>query len=70
MTETIPLKGACVWTGAEMRSSARWVREFPPAVLDAIDAAVAKVKDVDWSCVNRTNFPLPGAQAYFVDVRE
>ncbi len=65
-----PLAGACVWSGAEMRNSTRWVREFPQAVLDAIDAAVAKAGDLDWKRINRSNFLLPGIEAFFDDVRE
>ena len=70
MSDPKPLIGACVWTGAEMRSNPRWVRQFPSVVLDEIDAAVAKVADVDWRHINRSNFPLPAAQSFFADVRE
>ena len=70
MSESNYLKGACVWQGAEMGNNRRWIKEFPAAVLDQIDAAVHKVKDIDWKSVNRHNFPLPGAEAFFDDVRE
>ena len=64
------LQGECVWNGAEMQTNPRWVKQFPPALLDAIDAAVNASSGIDWTRVNRENFPLPGAQAFFDDVRE
>ena len=64
------LQGACVWKGAEMRQNRRWIKEFPAAVLEQIDAAIDKAGDLDWRQVNRHNFPLPGATAFFDDVRE
>ena len=70
MSESNDLKGACVWQGAEMAESRRWVKEFPAAVLQEIDAAVNKAGEIDWKRVNRDNFPLPGAQAFFDEVRE
>jgi hypothetical protein len=70
MSESNYLKGACVWQGAEMGENQRWVKNFPAAVLAQIDMAVDKVKDIDWKSVNRHNFPLPGSEAYFDDVRE
>lgn len=70
MSDPKILAGACVWSGAQMRESTRWVREFPQTVLDAIDAAVAKAGDLDWKRINRSNFSLPGTEAFFDDVRE
>ncbi|MGA7811990.1 MAG: hypothetical protein WCA53_03500, partial [Caballeronia sp.] len=70
MSSTDHLQGACVWDGVEMQADARWVKTFPPAVLDEIDAAIDKLGNVDWSEVSRDNFPLPGADAFFDDVRE
>lgn len=64
------LQGACAWNGVEMRANSRWVKAFPSAVLEEIDAAVDKVKDIDWKDVNRNNFPLPSAKAFFDDVRD
>lgn len=64
------LQGACVWNGVEMYENARWVKDFPPAVLDEIDIAVGKSADIDWTGVNRDNFPLPSSRAFFDDVRE
>ena len=64
------LNGACVWTGTEMHENQRWVKTFPSPVLQEIDEAVGKVKDVDWKDIRRDNFPLPSATAFFQDVRE
>src|SRR3546814_16707023 len=70
MSESKLLEGACVWTGAEMVENPRWVKRFPAAVLESIDSAVQQVRDIDWKAVTRRNFPLPGAEAFFDDVRE
>lgn len=70
MSEAKYLEGACVWRGAEMRTNTRWIKEFPTAVLEQIDAAIGTVKSIDWRDVNRNNFPLPSAAAFFDDVRE
>jgi hypothetical protein len=70
MFQSNDLQGEAVWKGAEMRRSRRWIREFPVALLEQIDTAVAKADDLDWRRVNRHNFPLPSAQAFFDEVRE
>jgi len=64
------LQGACIWKGAEIAQSHRWVREFPAVVLEQIDIALEKVKDLEWRNVDRRNFPLPDAATFFDDVRE
>ena len=64
------LQGACIWKGAEMAGSHRWVREFPAVVLEQIDLALERVRDLEWRNVNRHNFPLPDAATFFDDVRE
>ena len=64
------LTGECVWTGAEMLGSSRWVKPFPAAVLAAIDEALARAPDLPWRSIDRSTFPLPGSAAYFDDVRE
>ena len=33
MTTKSRLQGACVWKGAEMARSDRWVKQIPPAVV-------------------------------------
>jgi Taurine catabolism dioxygenase TauD, TfdA family len=70
MSEASELKGACVWTGAEMRQNPRWTVAVPASLLDVIDAAAKKAGALDWRQVNRCNFNLPGAQAFFDAVRE
>jgi hypothetical protein len=70
MSESNDLQGACVWKGAEMVANDRWVKEFPAAVLEQIDVAVNKARDIEWRNINRHNFPFPGAKAFFDDVRE
>src|SRR5262245_53153689 len=64
------LRGAFAWTGAEMARSQRWRRQFPAIVLEQIDAALEMSKGVEWRTLNRQNFPLPDAKAFFDDVRE
>src|SRR3978361_1439763 len=64
------LSGACAWSGAEMLGNPRWVKPFPAAVLEGIDAALRQAGDLNWRCIDRSNFPLPGSEAYFDDVRE
>jgi len=70
MAESNYLQGACVWKGVEMARNHRWVKDFPEVVLKQIDAALEKVGELDWRAVNRHNFPLPDAAAFFDDVRE
>lgn len=70
MTDQNYLQGDCVWHGAEMLDHPRWVKQFPAEVLEQIDAALAQVQGIGWQRVNRHNFPLPAAGAYFDAVRE
>ena len=64
------LQGAFVWSGAEMARNPRWVRAFPPIVLEQIDAALEQVKGLEWRSLDRRSFALPDADAFFDDVRE
>jgi len=70
MPQSNYLQGACVWKGAEIGRSRRWIKEFPGDLLDQIDVAIDKVGGLEWRQINRDNFPLPGAQGFFEDVRE
>ena len=70
MTEPKRLEGACVWEGADMARSDRWIKTLPDALLDSIDRAVNQSRGLDWQRVHRGNFPLPGSEAFFDDVRE
>jgi len=69
MSRPTPLQGASVWSGAEIAQSRRWVKHFPAAVLAEIDTALNGAKDVEWRQVNRGNFPLPNAAAFFDELR-
>ncbi|WP_087687493.1 MULTISPECIES: TauD/TfdA family dioxygenase [unclassified Pandoraea] len=70
MAESQSLQGASVWQGTEMVNHDRWVKTFPAIVLEQIDAALKATENVDWREINRHNFPLPDATAFFDDVRE
>jgi Taurine catabolism dioxygenase TauD, TfdA family len=64
------LQGSCVWNGAEMRQDHRWLKQVPAIVLEQLDAALEAVKNLEWRDVTRRNFGLPGAAAFFDEVRE
>lgn len=70
MSASTRLEGACVWQGAEMARSDRWVRAFPAEVLAQIDAALEQTAQLDWRRITRDIFPLPTASAFLDDVRE
>jgi hypothetical protein len=70
MPESGYLQGTCAWKGAEIGHNDRWLKQFPAIVLDGIDAALEKVKDLEWCDVTRHNFPLPNTAAFFDEVRE
>jgi hypothetical protein len=53
-----------------MARSTRWVRALDVAALGRIDAALAGVRGLDWREVTRRNFPLPGLEPLFADIRE
>jgi len=65
-----PLQGACVWHGADMVHSTRWIKRLPGALLDEIDAAVQRTQNIDWQYIPRHNFPLSSGRAFFDTVRE
>jgi len=70
MAESRYLQGTCVWRGTEMAQHPRWLKPLPAVVLDQLDTALEKARDIDWRSVTRHNFPLPAAAAYFDEVRE
>jgi hypothetical protein len=70
MAASNDLQGPCLWKGAEMERSDRWVKTLPGVVVEQIARALDKVKDLDWRKINRDNFPLPAAADFFADVRE
>jgi hypothetical protein len=65
-----PLEGASVWAGAEMAGSSRWIRDLPPTIAESIDRAVRSIGNQDWKQITRADFPLPGSEGFFDDVRE
>jgi hypothetical protein len=70
MFDPQPLRGASVWTGAEMSASTRWIRNLPASLAETIDRAIHAVEGRDWKTITRADFPLPGSEAFFSDVRE
>jgi hypothetical protein len=70
MFDAQPIRGACVWNGAEIVDSTRWLRDLPPEVASAIDRSVSSVAGMDWKQIKRGDFPMPGCEAFFDDVRE
>ena len=52
-----------------MGGNPRWVKQFPAALLEQIDVATGKTRDLDWRKINRHNFPLQGAASFFDDIR-
>jgi len=70
MPESRYLQGACIWKGAEIGQNPRWLKPVPALVLDQLDAALDKVRELEWRKVTRHNFPLPNAAAFFDEVRE
>jgi Taurine catabolism dioxygenase TauD, TfdA family len=70
MPESRYLQGSCVWKGAEMGQNHRWLKQIPALVLDQLDAALERVKKLEWCDVTRRNFALPDAAVFFDEVRE
>jgi hypothetical protein len=70
MPESRYLQGNCVWKGAEIGRNHRWLKQVPTTVLDELDGALEKAKELEWRDVTRHNFPLPDAAAFFEEVRE
>ncbi len=67
--ERRPLAGASVWRGEEMVRNRRWIRDWDPASLAALDGALAAVRDRPWDQVTRENFPLTGIDRLLDDIR-
>jgi hypothetical protein len=72
MTNRTPLTGPAVWTGADIKNSTRWIRDFPAAGTLAIDNALAAVNKagLEWSQIIRRDFPLVGLDALLDDIRD
>lgn len=72
MTNRRPLTGPSVWTGAEIRNSKRWIRDFPASATAALDDALAhvKTKGLEWSQITRQDFPLSGLDGLLADIAD
>ena len=70
MSSAKELQGAYTWNDVDLQDSRRWVKEHPSSIPEEIYTAISKVKDFDWSEVNRDNFCLPSVPAFFDDARE
>jgi hypothetical protein len=67
-----PIAGACVWRGAEMASSTRWIRDWPPEALAEIDRAVRawRCRGLSWETTTAADFPLPGLTGLLRDAAD
>ena len=70
MTAPHPIAGPCAWLGGEMANSPRWIRTLDAAAVAAIDAALPRVRELDWRAVTRESFPLTGLKPLFADIAE
>jgi hypothetical protein len=69
MTRT-PLTGPSVWTGAEIKNSTRWIRDFPASGVTELDAALAAVNHLTWTEIKRADFPLDGLRDVLADIAD
>jgi hypothetical protein len=44
MSSPSPINGSCVWRGAEMARSRRWIRDLPSEALAELDGALAAAR--------------------------
>jgi hypothetical protein len=67
-----PLTGPSVWLGRDVKDSRRWIRDLPASAHRELDAALqaVKAKGLDWSQIQRADFPLPTLDAVMADVAE
>ena len=72
MTNRTPLAGPNVWTGAEIKTSKRWIRDMPASAVAELDAALAHVKKkgLDWSQITRADFPINGLDGLLADIAD
>lgn len=67
-----PITGACVWRGAEMARSTRWIRDWPQEALAEIDHAVTawRRRGLAWETITAADFPLPGLTDLLRDIAD
>ena len=67
-----PLEGRVVWKGKDLESSGAWLRRLSADHVATIDAALRKVDKAGLQtlAIKREDFPLPGMDAFFADVKE
>jgi hypothetical protein len=53
-----------------MAGSPRWIRTLGAEAIAKIDAALMRVRELDWREATRARFPLPGLEALFADIAE
>jgi hypothetical protein len=72
VTAPLPIAGDCAWHGRDIAASRRWVRDFTPAMLAEIDAALrgAQRNGLAWHQVTRATFPLPLTATLLEDAAE
>ena len=70
MPEPRYLQGHCAWKGADIERNPRWLKQIPAIVLEEFDATLNRTDELDWRDVTRGNFSLPGASAFFDEVRD
>lgn len=72
MTQRTPLSGPLVWTGADIKDSKRWIREFPTSGIAALEDALtaSKKAGLSWSQLTRKNFPLRGLEGLTADIAD
>jgi hypothetical protein len=72
MSTRTPLTGPCVWTGEEIKTSKRWIRDFPASGTAALDAALAAVNKagLKWSQITRRDFPLASLDGLLADIAD
>ena len=59
MSTRTPLSGPPVWTGDEIKSSSRWIRDLTPEQIDELDAAVKGLRGMKWSEITREDVWFP-----------
>jgi len=70
MTEIRPFTGPHVWTGAEIGTTKRWIRDLTAEQLADLDRAIAATRGTPWDKVTKKSFPLPSFASLAEEVRK